>query len=259
MHHSHDVLDEEMGLSSFTHPRYFYGQRLDVRHFESEQEYFKGKLRLLNRMVIGYGVVCGLNVEVADDRKSVVVTSGLAIDKLGREIVVPSRSVKIPIPSLDPQSEPLPPQEGRDCDDPEWVQILICFRSCSTDPEPVFAGGCDVVERCSAGAIRERYEIPPPREGKAHPIGIDCIIPDLVKGNRINYAALASWVTKPCDMPPEDPCIPLANVRRRKGDRELLSTDIDISVRPVVYTLDLLFQIILCTLGDNGVRRGGKY
>jgi hypothetical protein len=41
---------------------YFYGQMLGVQDFRSEQSYFREKLRLHNRCLHGYGVVCGLNV-----------------------------------------------------------------------------------------------------------------------------------------------------------------------------------------------------
>ena len=91
-------------LKGFMQTRFFYGQRLDVRHFESEQNYVKGKLWLLNRLVHGYGVVCGLDVQMADDHQSVVIQPGIALDKAGREIVVPCPTSKYAIPPLDPKA-----------------------------------------------------------------------------------------------------------------------------------------------------------
>src|SRR5688500_4793888 len=78
--------------------RYFYGKLLDVMHLEMEQTYFNSKRALINRLVIGPGVVCGLDVELSDDGKSVVVLPGVAIDRCGREIVVtkPSQPVELP-------------------------------------------------------------------------------------------------------------------------------------------------------------------
>src|SRR4029453_1272983 len=151
-------------VMSFSRPRYFYGQLLDVRHFESEQEYFKRKLWMLNRMVSGYGVVCGLDVQVGDDDHSVVVMPGLALDKFGREIVVPHRSKKVPIesrPPKDPEKTEKKEQykdEGGHCDD-DWVHLVICYQECRTDPEPVLSGGCDEGDRCSPGAVREGYDL----------------------------------------------------------------------------------------------------
>src|SRR4051812_19441693 len=94
--------NEETELKSFSRPRYYYGQLLDVRHFESEQDYFRRKLALLNQMVSGFGVVCGMDVKPGPDDHSVVVEPGLALDKRGREMVLPCHSKKIPIESMPP-------------------------------------------------------------------------------------------------------------------------------------------------------------
>lgn len=73
----------------FERNRYFYGKLLTVRDFESEQKYVNDKRRFLNRTLHGTGVVAGLQVVMIDD-KSISVQSGIALDDLGREIVVPS-------------------------------------------------------------------------------------------------------------------------------------------------------------------------
>jgi len=67
--HAHSGLE----LKPFVHNRYFYGQLLDVQHFDLEQSYFKHKIWLGHRMVSGYGVICGLDVRLTDDRRSVRV------------------------------------------------------------------------------------------------------------------------------------------------------------------------------------------
>lgn len=67
--------------------RYYYGKLLTVRDFEAEQDYFRGKGRLNNRVVQGAGVVCGLSVTASDDA-TLLIESGMALDYLGREIVV---------------------------------------------------------------------------------------------------------------------------------------------------------------------------
>lgn len=73
----------------FERNRYFYGKLLTVRDFESEQKYLNDKRRLLNRLLFGSGVVAGMQVVAVDD-KTITVEMGLAIDYIGREIVVPS-------------------------------------------------------------------------------------------------------------------------------------------------------------------------
>ena len=67
--------------------RYFYGKLLTVRDFEIEQRYFNDKRRMLNRLLVGPGLLAGLNVLSVDD-KTILVEPGVALDYLGREIVV---------------------------------------------------------------------------------------------------------------------------------------------------------------------------
>lgn len=69
--------------------RYFYGKLLTVRDFESEQRYVNDKRRMINRLLHGAGVVCGLQVVAVDD-KTIAVETGMALDYAGREIVVAS-------------------------------------------------------------------------------------------------------------------------------------------------------------------------
>ena len=47
----------------FDRLNYFYGQMLSAKDFSTEQQYVREKLKLLNRCVHGWGVVCGLEVE----------------------------------------------------------------------------------------------------------------------------------------------------------------------------------------------------
>jgi hypothetical protein len=254
---------EGAAVKSFSRPRYFYGQLLDVRHFESEQEYFKRKLWMLNRMVSGYGVVCGLDVQVGDDDHSVVVQPGLALDKCGREIVVPCRSKPVqidPVPLEDAEHKDAGTSDYHQHDDEpcedDWVHLVICYHECKTDPEPVLAGGCDVTERCSPGAVREGYTLRL-EPGRAPDISVDSRIPNLIKGNNVNYRALVEWVSASCD-DRSGSCITLANIRRPSSDGTLEPADIDISVRPLVYGLDLLWELVLSLTHETQVRRTGK-
>lgn len=77
----------------FERNRYFYGKMLTARDFEIEQRYHNNKRRLLNRVLFGAGVVCGLGVYQNDDT-SFSVETGMALDYLGREIVVPTPIIR---------------------------------------------------------------------------------------------------------------------------------------------------------------------
>jgi len=70
--------------------RFFSGQVLGAADFGAEQAYHLQMRRLHNQLLHGAGVVQGLNV--SPDAPGVVVAPGIALDGLGREIIVPTAS-----------------------------------------------------------------------------------------------------------------------------------------------------------------------
>ena len=72
---------------------YFFGKLMTVRDFESEQIYMNSKRRLGNRMMGGVGIVSGLDIILVDN-KTFSLEPGLALDYMGREIVVPEPYVR---------------------------------------------------------------------------------------------------------------------------------------------------------------------
>jgi hypothetical protein len=122
-HHQHM---QTVDLKTPVRNRYFYGKLLDVFHFELEQSYFNAKRWLLNRRVFGYGVICGLDVRLSEDRRGVIVLPGIALDKWGREIIVPQPSDSVPC-------RPLPAKRHtRVSKDPTKKLILCTFCSVFT-------------------------------------------------------------------------------------------------------------------------------
>ncbi|MCL2698113.1 MAG: hypothetical protein FWE74_08545 [Oscillospiraceae bacterium] len=80
------------GIISFKRNRYFFGKLLTAADFETEQRYFIEKQQLLNRLMYGVGVVCGMGVLKADD-ETIVVESGFAFDSAGREVIIPHSQI----------------------------------------------------------------------------------------------------------------------------------------------------------------------
>jgi hypothetical protein len=70
----------------FERNHYFHGKLLSARDLTDEQRYFNEKRWLINRMVLGWGIVCGLDVKVADGR--LIINPGLALDCCGHELLV---------------------------------------------------------------------------------------------------------------------------------------------------------------------------
>lgn len=77
----------------FQRNRYYAGKLLTSADFQAEQDYFNNKSRFMNQLMYGSGIVCGLGIVSLDDL-SVLVESGVAIDGLGREIILETSAVK---------------------------------------------------------------------------------------------------------------------------------------------------------------------
>jgi len=232
--------------------RYSYGLLLDKMHFDLEQQYFNDKRWLLNRRIFGPGVVCGLDVQLSHDNKSVVVYPGLAIDRCGREIIVPKVSAP-QILHVKPPEQPHPQphqqqqqhaaqtcQHHHHCDD-EYVHLVLCYHECTGDPVPVPTGNCETEDPCVASTVREQYSLALRNGRWSRPRSE---LRDIVEGRRIERDALVEYVTRPCRRLPDDCCIVLANIRVAEHDEQYEPDDIDINVRPIVYTLPVLYQLI---------------
>jgi len=70
----------------FERNNYFHGKLLSARDLADEQEYFNEKRWLINRMVLGWGIVCGVDVCLEDG--ALEVRPGLALDCCGHELLV---------------------------------------------------------------------------------------------------------------------------------------------------------------------------
>ena len=256
------------GLARPKRNRYFYGKLLDAYHFELETDYHSGKRHLLNRLVSGYGVVCGLDVTKAPcpdpdngdpggKEGCVVVSPGFAIDPWGREIVVDQESPPIPIPPALASDKPGEVDTSLccyDCHSPEdehWAHLVLCYHECETEPTPALSGDCGQ-DACQAGAVVERYRLEF-RPGCVRGFREEADIPDFITKGKLDYRTLVQWVTDDCPACLEDPCIPLANVHLDVDDEghTCHPLEIDIGVRPIVFTNDLLFELMWSLLTDK--------
>lgn len=130
----------------FERNRYFYGKLLTVRDFEVEQRYHCTKRELLNRLVHGAGVVCGLGV-TASDESTLMVESGMALDYQGREIVVP-----------EPLFRKLPMLEGQETLAGK-KDAYLCLSYAEEDVEPVNATGAEVGSQRQFDLTREGFRL----------------------------------------------------------------------------------------------------
>ncbi len=91
---------EKCTLKQFERNGYFYGKIMTVKDFELEQEYFNGKRHLLNRLVHGKGLLCGFSLSQLEITQGSgefwvrFMEGGVALDSMGREIIVPKGTKK---------------------------------------------------------------------------------------------------------------------------------------------------------------------
>jgi hypothetical protein len=246
MYNDHQDLRPPRGLRTPVRNSYFYGQLLGVGSLELETDYAIAQRRLLNRLVLGYGVVCGLDVVVSDDGRRVQVGPGLAIDGWGREIVVPDVTPWTPIGD-DLSARAV--QRGQECKEDPCVQVLICYHECRGDPAPVYAGDCDSADPCAPSTLSERYRIVL-RDRCARRREHHCDVKDLIDHGEVDHGALARWVTdRRCGDVPRDPCVPLANIGVTDGDTPRCDRrSVDIDVRPILASNRVLMELILALL-----------
>ena len=141
-------------LESPIRNRYFYGKLLDALHLEMEQRYGIDKRWLLNRHGLGTGVMCGLSIALSGDKRRIMINPGVALDALGREIIVPQRTA-----AIDPRqlSDDLGLPDGAPLTVGVLVVIGIAYHECDVEPTASLACECD--DGCEYGAVRERYAV----------------------------------------------------------------------------------------------------
>ncbi len=171
----------ECGYIATERNRYFTGKYMTARDFLGEQEYFLSRDRLHNRLLHGWGIVCGLDVRPHRDPdcadRWVIVTSGIAIDCCGREIVLEKQTAfKVwEPPKQEQKGGPSPTvQAAPESSAPDLGPFLLCVRYAEEEIEVVPAlyadGQCDPNRR-EANRVREvaRLEV-----HHLHEVDSDC-------------------------------------------------------------------------------------
>lgn len=115
--------------------RYFVGRLLGAEDFEQEQHYLLEKARRHNRLLHGWGIVCGLLVRPGPAESEVTVEPGYALDPRGDEILVED---EVTVDLCERTERPL--------------YLAIRYAECATHPIP---GG----ESVEYSRVRETFVI----------------------------------------------------------------------------------------------------
>lgn len=230
---------------------YFFGKLMDQAQFEKEQRYFRGQQALINRFILGAGVVCGLDIVIdPDDENRILVQSGLALDGLGRQVVVENAVSADPHQptneSGQPEGDPL--AEGT-------VEICLAYAEMATDQVPVMVPDCETNGNCAPSTISEGFRL------LVRPVEGDPLPPPTCQmgefpwpANGALYALLCERSRTPCPEVPEDPCVPLGRVTL-----PLAENSIDACAgRPLVYGNAVLYELILCLAAQINLLSPGR-
>jgi len=166
------------GLGALSAPRrnhYFYGKLLDEHDFRMEQEYFNRKRWLLNRLGLGSGVLCGLEVAAKGGSggvsPAVCISPGVAVDALGREIIVPQAVCLDPWKVTGECGQVLAELDKKEA---AVVQLCLSYRECFADYLPAMVTDCNTADQCAPGMIVEGFCIHVRPGAPEKPAGIDC-------------------------------------------------------------------------------------
>jgi hypothetical protein len=150
------AVEADCGLLVTERNRYFDGKFMTARDFRADPDYLLGRHRLHQRLLHGWGVVCGLRVRRHPKpecrRRWVVVTSGIAVDCCGRELVL-ERDTAFELPLPGPDDQQATPAAG---ERPESLFVCLQYREQAIEHTPVLyhEGHCDP-SRKEANRVRE--------------------------------------------------------------------------------------------------------
>jgi hypothetical protein len=150
--------------------RFFARQLVGPEELTADQLYFRGKHRRHNRLLHGWGVVCGARVMADPDNDcGVIVEPGYVLGPWGDEIVLPNR-VKVDLCKQDVNGDAVSPCGG-DVDpwcsdvrtsrpDDKPLYVAVKYAECDSRPVRVTGCGCGCDEaECEYSRIRDSYAI----------------------------------------------------------------------------------------------------
>lgn len=148
---------------------YANGALLDQEDFTAEQIYHRGRMGRALAYLHGHGTVAGLEADIQqqDEENVLMISAGLALDRLGRQIELP-RAACLRIDRWF-QSQ-LDDEKGRDrlaksfrtgsggSPDGVVVDVFVKFEVCERGKQPAFAtGNFDALDAVAPSRLRDSY------------------------------------------------------------------------------------------------------
>ena len=199
--------------------RFFPRQILGADDLNTEQRYFKEKMRRHNRFLHGWGVACGCEVKpapTATNPYQVVICPGYVVTPQGDELMIGCPATfdlaTCMVSSDDPCafSRPCPPVTST-TPMRSKIYLSVCYKECQVRPVRVAPAGCSCDDaQCEHSRIRDAYEF-------------DCLdaLPPSHVPAQYTCQELCQGGIFPCRPYPSDNCVVLATIR------------IDLQIKPV--------------------------
>ncbi|WP_153506323.1 hypothetical protein [Cumulibacter manganitolerans] len=156
------------GAAGMERTRYFTRQLVGADDLTQDQLYQREKSRRHNRMLHGWGIVCGARVRAGDAPCEVVVESGYVLGPYGDEIVIDG-DVVIDVCSEDLDgnvSSPCAPADpwcaGVRVDRPSGapLYLAVAYAECLARPVRAVSDGCGCDDSaCEYSRIRDSYRV----------------------------------------------------------------------------------------------------
>ena len=248
-------IDESCDIEAFERNKYFYGKLMTVRDFETEQRYFNAKRGMLNRLVHGIGLVCGLEVsepDIADQKLKLRISPGVALDCCGREIVVEDSAI------YDVDGSPA---EGTN-------YVYLKYLECLKEPVPALSNPSACEEACCYSRIKENFKLElsqqaPPgtpsfnwqkiwqdRQSEIQDLASELGISEPLGSLEAKLIISINEYLKEVGCPScDDPKVLLAVVKVTGSDVEL-DNDEMLALRSVVYNNPMLHELLKSHLTD---------
>jgi len=233
-------------IPHFERNSYFHGKMLSARDLAAEQRYFNEKRWLINRTILGWGIVCGL--EVCLENGCLVVRPGLALDCCGHELLVCDRQAF----HANKIAEHLGVKNGQPYEAIPWA-LCLEYQECKSEPvkSPSSCNSCDEEKEADRqyNRIRDHYKLTIRRRDDACPKDHDdfcCPYEGVGRENSI-YKALVHR-SRECSKCEECECVLLATGSLDSDGQEFklqLAEDYW-KYRPIVYTNPSLANLIRC-------------
>jgi hypothetical protein len=158
------------GTGTNERTRFYPRQIVQAPDLTQDQTYFREKLRRHNRLMHGWGIVCGVRVRLGDKPGTVVVEPGYVLGPFGDEIVVGD------LVEVDVATQNLDGEAVNGCADPDpWcadvrvpraegqpVYLAISFAEYACRPVSLGASGCGCGcgdEECEYSRVRDSWRI----------------------------------------------------------------------------------------------------